>query len=107
MLGSNGAGKTTSFRMTVGLTKPEAGQVLLSGRDCARMPMYRRARLGMGYLPQERSVFQRLSVRDNLLAVLEAMPYDRKKRHAEARRRLAQGELRVSERIPLTGAKAR
>jgi lipopolysaccharide export system ATP-binding protein len=93
LLGSNGAGKTTSFRMTVGLTKPDAGQVLLSGRDCARMPMYRRARLGMGYLPQERSVFQRLSVRDNLLAVLEAMPYDRKQRHAEAERLM--GELEI------------
>jgi lipopolysaccharide export system ATP-binding protein len=84
LLGPNGAGKTTSFRMTVGITKPDAGQVLLRGHECSRLPMYRRARLGMGYLPQERSIFQRLSVRDNLLAVLESMPYARRERMAQA-----------------------
>ena len=84
LLGPNGAGKTTSFRMTVGLTKPDAGQVRLLGRECSRLPMYRRARLGMGYLPQELSVFRQLSVRDNLLAVLEAMPFSRRQRQAEA-----------------------
>ena len=84
LLGSNGAGKTTSFRMTVGLTKPDAGEVHLLGQECARLPMYKRARLGMGYLPQERSVFQRLSVRDNLLAVLESLPLRRKRRREEA-----------------------
>ncbi|MEW6073093.1 MAG: LPS export ABC transporter ATP-binding protein [Planctomycetota bacterium] len=83
LLGPNGAGKTTSFRMTVGLVRPEAGQVWLGGRECSRLPMYRRARLGMGYLPQEPSVFRRMRVRDNLLAVLEAMPLSR----AERRRR--------------------
>src|SRR5688572_19991143 len=82
LLGANGAGKTTSFRMTVGLTKPDSGEVRLRGRECARLAMFQRARLGMGYLPQERSVFQRLSVRDNLLAVLEAMPYSRAERRA-------------------------
>src|SRR5688572_32893775 len=60
LLGPNGAGKTTSFRMTVGLTKPDAGQVRLLGRECSRLPMYRRARLGMGYLPQELSIFRQL-----------------------------------------------
>ena len=93
LLGPNGAGKTTSFRMTVGLTKPDAGQVLLRGAECSREPMFRRARLGMGYLPQERSLFQRMSVLDNLLAVLEAMPLDRAQRHHEAEGLLAELEL--------------
>ncbi len=93
LLGPNGAGKTTSFRMTVGLTKPDAGQVLLRGNECSREPMYKRARLGMGYLPQERSLFQRMSVIDNLLAVLEAMPFDRAQRHSEAESLLAELEL--------------
>jgi lipopolysaccharide export system ATP-binding protein len=93
LLGANGAGKTTSFRMTVGLTKPDGGEVLLRGRECSRLPMYQRARLGMGYLPQERSIFQRLSVLDNLLAVLEAMPYSRTERHAEAQRLMHELEI--------------
>jgi lipopolysaccharide export system ATP-binding protein len=94
LLGANGAGKTTSFRMTVGLTKPDEGEVRLRGAECSRLPMYARARLGMGYLPQERSIFQRLSVRDNLLAVLETMPYSRRERHDEAARLL--GELEIA-----------
>ena len=93
LLGSNGAGKTTSFRMTVGLTRPDAGKVLLRGRECSRLPMYQRARLGMGYLPQERSIFQRMSVQDNLLAVLEAMPLSRRQRLDEAQRLM--GELEI------------
>jgi len=93
LLGPNGAGKTTSFRMTVGLTKPDAGKVTLRGRECSRWPMYKRARLGMGYLPQDRSLFRRMTVRDNLLAVLEAMPYSRKERAAEAGRLLGEFEL--------------
>ncbi len=84
LLGPNGAGKTTSFRMTVGLTKPDAGEVWLEGRECSRLPMFRRARLGMGYLPQEPSVFRRMTVRDNLLAVLEAMPFSRRERLVRA-----------------------
>jgi lipopolysaccharide export system ATP-binding protein len=84
LLGPNGAGKTTSFRMTVGLTKPDAGRVLLEGRECSRLPMYKRARLGMGYLPQEPSVFRRMGVRNNLLAVLEAMPLSRSQRNERA-----------------------
>ncbi len=71
LLGKNGAGKTTTFRMTVGLIRPDAGTVRFRGDDIARLPMYRRARLGMGYLPQESSVFRYLSVDDNLLAILE------------------------------------
>jgi lipopolysaccharide export system ATP-binding protein len=93
LLGPNGAGKTTSFRMTVGLVKPDAGHVFLNGNECSRLPMYRRARLGMGYLPQEPSIFRRMSVRDNLLAVLESMPFHRKERLYEADRLMADLEL--------------
>jgi lipopolysaccharide export system ATP-binding protein len=93
LLGPNGAGKTTSFRMTVGLTKPDSGAVRLRGKECSRLPMYQRARLGMGYLPQERSIFQRLSARDNLLAVLEALPYSRRQRDEEAARLLHELEI--------------
>jgi lipopolysaccharide export system ATP-binding protein len=93
LLGPNGAGKTTSFRMTVGLIQPDAGQVTLNGTDCSRMPMFKRARLGMGYLPQEPSIFRRLSVRDNLLAVLEAMPLKRSEREEESERLLGELEL--------------
>ena len=94
LLGPNGAGKTTSFRMTVGVIEPDAGRVSLGGKDCTRLPMYKRARLGMGYLPQESSVFRQMTVRDNVLAVLEAMPLGRKERIAEAERLL--GELELS-----------
>ncbi|MBK8012757.1 MAG: LPS export ABC transporter ATP-binding protein [Deltaproteobacteria bacterium] len=71
LLGPNGAGKTTSFNMVVGLIRPDGGRVHLGGTDLTRCPIHRRARAGLGYLPQESSVFRRLSVRDNLLAVLE------------------------------------
>jgi len=74
LLGRNGAGKTTSFRMVIGMVTPNAGRVIFDGVDVTRMPMYKRARRGMGYLSQEPSIFQRLSVRDNLLAILETMP---------------------------------
>ena len=84
LLGPNGAGKTTSFRMTVGLTKPDDGEVLLDGNECSQLPMFRRARLGMGYLPQEASIFRRMRVRDNLLAVLEATPLSARERAARA-----------------------
>ncbi|MBL8862480.1 MAG: LPS export ABC transporter ATP-binding protein [Planctomycetes bacterium] len=93
LLGPNGAGKTTSFRMTVGLVIPDAGTVILNGADCTRLPMYKRARLGMGYLPQEPSIFRRMSVRDNLLAVLETMPFTRRERRLEAERLLGELEL--------------
>jgi len=84
LLGKNGAGKTTTFSMVVGLVRPSLGEVRFLGQVINRLPMYRRARLGIGYLPQESSVFQRLSVSDNLLAVLETMPYGR----AERKRRM-------------------
>jgi len=76
LLGPNGAGKTTTFYMVVGLTKPDQGQVFLDGDPITELPMYQRARRGISYLPQEPSVFRKLSVRDNLLAVLETMPLD-------------------------------
>ncbi len=93
LLGPNGAGKTTSFRMTVGLVLPDAGTVKLNGKECTRLPMYKRARLGMGYLPQEASIFRRMSVRDNLLAVLETMPFSRRERRLEAERLMGELEL--------------
>ena len=71
LLGPNGAGKTTTFYMIVGIEKPDAGTVMLDGKDISAMPMYERARAGIGYLPQEASIFRRLSVYDNLMAVLQ------------------------------------
>ncbi|MEZ4956064.1 MAG: LPS export ABC transporter ATP-binding protein [Saprospiraceae bacterium] len=74
LLGPNGAGKTTTFYMVVGFIKPNGGKVYLDQQDITKQPMYKRARLGIGYLPQEPSVFRKLSVEDNLKAVLEMMP---------------------------------
>ncbi|MDE2347071.1 MAG: LPS export ABC transporter ATP-binding protein [Gammaproteobacteria bacterium] len=74
LLGPNGAGKTTAFYMIVGLTACKHGQILLDDRDITRLPMHRRAQLGLGYLPQEPSIFRRLSVADNILAILETRP---------------------------------
>lgn len=73
LLGPNGAGKTTSFYMVVGLAKPDKGQVFLDDLDITELPMYRRARLGISYLPQEASVFRKLSVTENLLAIIETL----------------------------------
>lgn len=71
LLGPNGAGKTTTFRMCMGMVKPDSGQIMIQKRDATKLPIYRRAHLGLGYLAQEPSVFRKLSVEDNLLAVLE------------------------------------
>ncbi len=71
LLGPNGAGKTTTFYMIVGMVRPNGGRVIIDANEMTTMPMYRRARMGIGYLPQEASIFRRLSVRDNILAVLE------------------------------------
>jgi len=84
LLGRNGAGKTTTFGMIIGMIEPDGGQVLFEGTDITKMPMYKRARLGMGYLSQEPSVFLRLSVRDNLLAVLEMMSVPKAERSRRA-----------------------
>lgn len=78
LLGPNGAGKTTTFYMVVGLIKPDEGQVFLDKEDITRMPMYKRAQYGIGYLPQEASVFRKLSVEDNILAVLEMTKLSKK-----------------------------
>lgn len=75
LLGPNGAGKTTTFYMCVGLIAPDSGAVTLDGADITKDPMYVRARLGIGYLPQEPSVFRKLTVRENILAILETMPF--------------------------------
>jgi lipopolysaccharide export system ATP-binding protein len=80
LLGPNGAGKTTTFYMVVGLIKPDEGQVFLNEADITSMPMYKRAQLGIGYLPQEASVFRSLSVEDNIMAVLEMTKLNRQQR---------------------------
>ena len=80
LLGPNGAGKTTSFYMIVGLINPSAGQVFLDNRDVTDMPMFQRARLGMGYLAQEPSIFRRLTVEENIMAVLQTLPLSQKER---------------------------
>ena len=80
LLGPNGAGKTTTFYMVVGLVRPDHGRVVLDGTDITKMPMYQRARHGIGYLSQEPSVFRKLSVADNLLAILETMDLSRSER---------------------------
>jgi len=87
LLGPNGAGKTTSFYMIVGLLRPSQGGILMDGADITWMPMYRRARMGLGYLSQEPSIFRRLTVRENVMAVLETMKLSK----AERKQRL--GEL--------------
>jgi lipopolysaccharide export system ATP-binding protein len=84
LLGRNGAGKTTSFRMIVGMITPNGGSVFFQDQDVTKLPMYKRARLGMGYLSQEPSVFQRLSVRDNLYAILETMSITKAERDRKA-----------------------
>ncbi len=80
LLGPNGAGKTTVFKMCMGMVRPDAGTVELDGNEVTRLPMYRRARLGMGYLAQEPSVFRRLTVEQNLVAIGETLPIARKER---------------------------
>ena len=83
LLGPNGAGKTTTFYMIVGLEKPDAGQVLLNGEDIAALPMHARAKLGIGYLPQEASIFRKLTVEENLLAILETTALSKDERLAK------------------------
>lgn len=90
LLGPNGAGKTTTFYMIVGLIAPTKGSIKLGDHEISRMPMYKRARAGIGYLPQEASIFRKLTVRDNLLAVLETLPMNKKERSLEADNKLEQ-----------------
>jgi len=93
LLGPNGAGKTTSFNMVVGLVAPDAGRVRLGSAELTALPMHQRARRGVGYLPQEASIFRKLSVRQNLTAVLEALGVGRAEREARADRLI--GEFRL------------
>lgn len=110
LLGRNGAGKTTTFRMAVGMVTPNDGSVIFEGSDITRMPMYKRARLGIGYLSQEPSVFQRLSVRDNLLAILETMSItaaERKRKAQELIHRFALEEVTGIQARFLSGGERR
>jgi lipopolysaccharide export system ATP-binding protein len=93
LLGPNGAGKTTSFYMIVGLLQPDAGRIFLEGREVTDLPMYRRSRLGMGYLPQESSVFRKLTVEENLLAILETLDLSHDERMTRLEELLAELEL--------------
>ena len=90
LLGPNGAGKTTTFAMVVGLASPDSGRVLLDGRDVTEDPMYIRARRGIGYLPQEPSIFRGLTVEQNLMAILETLDLDGRARHRRMRELLAE-----------------
>src|ERR671930_1851235 len=101
LLGPNGAGKTTTFYMTVGLTAPDSGRVILDGQDVTDDPMYIRARKGIGYLPQEPSIFRGLTVEQNILAILETMDLDGAARRARLKELL--GELNLT---PLAQAPA-
>lgn len=110
LLGPNGAGKTTLFYMITGLIKPDGGLIELDGHDVTRLPMYRRARLGIGYLPQEASVFRGLSVEDNIRAVLEIVESNKVKRAAELEALLEEFDikrLRKTPSIALSGGERR
>ncbi len=103
LLGRNGAGKTTTFRMTIGMVTPDEGTVMFDGVDVTRMPMFKRARRGMGYLSQEPSIFQRLTVRQNLLAVLETMDLSSRDRQARCQQLLEQfGLVKVQGQLART-----
>ena len=90
LLGPNGAGKTTTFYMVVGLTRPDSGQVFLGQRDITDLPMYQRARAGIGYLPQEASVFRKLSAEENILAILETLGLSPREQRQRARQLLVE-----------------
>ena len=93
LLGPNGAGKTTSFYMIVGLVRPDEGRVFLDGTDITKLPMYKRAQLGIGYLPQEVSVFRKLSVEDNILAILEMTDLSKAQREEKLEKLLSEFSL--------------
>ena len=110
LLGPNGAGKTTTFSMVVGLTAPDTGRVLLDGADVTDDPMYVRARKGIGYLPQEASIFRGLSVEDNITAILETLPLDaaaRRSRRAELLAELGLTPLAKAPAYTLSGGERR
>ena len=111
LLGPNGAGKTTSFYMIAGLIPAESGSVQLLGRDISKLPMHRRARLGLGYLPQEESIFRKLTVRENLLAILETRPglsrANQRERADDLLDRFGITKLSKSQAITLSGGEKR
>jgi lipopolysaccharide export system ATP-binding protein len=110
LLGQNGAGKTTAFRMTIGMIRCNSGQVMFMGQDVSRLPMYQRARRGMGYLSQEPSIFQRMSVADNVDAVLETLRIsraDRRKRLEHLLEQLSLVHLRNATALTLSGGERR
>ena len=110
LLGPNGAGKTTSFYMIVGLVRPNDGVVLFESNDVTRTPMHLRARLGMGYLPQEESIFRKLSVHDNIMAVLETMNYSKSEREDRCHslmKRFGIDKLKANKAITLSGGEKR
>lgn len=110
LLGPNGAGKTTTFYMMVGLVQPDQGQVLLDGHDITALPMYRRARLGLGYLPQEASIFRGLSVEENIRATLEVVEPVRDRREQMLDELLAEfgiAHLRRAPALALSGGERR
>ena len=100
LLGPNGSGKTTCFYSIAGLVTPEGGQVVIDGKDVTALPMYRRARLGVGYLPQEMSIFRGLSVEDNILAVLEIRERDKHKRRERLEELLSEFSITHLRRAP-------
>jgi len=110
LLGPNGAGKTTTFYMIVGLIEPQAGKILLDGKDIGSMPMYKRARLGIGYLSQEPSIFRKLSVEDNIMAILETLPISDAERHRRLEKLLDElsiRRLRKNKAYSLSGGERR
>ena len=110
LLGPNGAGKTTTFYAIAGLVIPEEGSVLLNGKDITFLPMYRRAQLGMGYLPQEASIFRGLSVQDNILSIAELWETDKDTQHEilnELLNEFAISHLRKSPALSLSGGERR
>ena len=110
LLGPNGAGKTTTFYMIVGFIKPAAGRVYLDDEDISRLPMYKRARRGIGYLPQEASIFRRMTVEDNVRAILETMPFsksEREDRCDELLEELGVSHIRESRGFQLSGGERR
>jgi len=100
LLGPNGSGKTTTFYAIAGLIQPEGGKVMIDGQDVTSLPMYRRAKMGVGYLPQEMSIFRGLSVEDNILAILDISESDRHKRRERLEELLSEFSIEHLRRAP-------